>query len=33
MQIEDKIKWDGVDFNHLAKDKKTWWDIVEKANS
>jgi uncharacterized protein YfiM (DUF2279 family) len=22
-----------VDFNHLAKDKKTWWDIVEKANS
>jgi hypothetical protein len=33
MQLEVEIKWDGVDFSHLAKDKKRWRDIVEKANS
>jgi len=25
-------KLDGVDFSHLAKNKKKWWDVVDKAN-
>jgi hypothetical protein len=33
MQLEDEVKGDGVDFSHLAKDKKRWWGVVDKANS
>jgi len=33
VKLEDEIKWDGVDFSHLAKDKKRWWNIVDKTNS
>jgi hypothetical protein len=33
MQLQDEIKWDSVDFSHLAKDRKRWRDVVDKANS
>jgi len=33
MQLEDEIKWDGVDFSHLAEGKKRWRDVMDKANS
>jgi len=33
VKLEDEIRLDGVDFSHVAKDKKRWRDVVEKANS
>jgi len=33
VKLEDEIKLDGVDFSHLAKGKKRWWDVVDKPNS